>query len=228
MKLRIHEIFRTFQGEGSRAGEPAVFVRFTGCNLWSGLESDRKNGKGQCARWCDTDFATGDAYTPDEAFEVIVGAQGAWARPLIVFTGGEPMLWLRLPPGMDLAHRLYAAGYPLALETNGTIAIPDELVDLLDHVTVSPKPLIGPRVDRLDHVHVRSGTDIKVIWPAPFDMDELKALARGFDHRYLQPMDPLVRDGESNPVANLPETLSAAGHLGWRVSMQVHKLAGLP
>ena len=228
MTLRIREIFRTFQGEGSLVGSPAVFVRFTGCNLWNGLEDGRGNGKGQCARWCDTDFVRGNVYTVDQAFNAVWKTIEQWKDPLIVLTGGEPMLQLRTSAGKSFLQELADAGWAIAIETNGTIEIPPEIRAMLDHVTVSPKPMVGEDVMSLKHVQVRSGTDLKVIWPSPFDDDELDALARGFTNCFLQPMDPTARDGVPNPRANLEITLSAAGIRGWRVSLQVHKLAGLP
>ncbi len=228
MTLRIREIFRTFQGEGSLVGSPAVFVRFSGCNLWNGLEDGRGNGKGQCARWCDTDFATGTSYDVDQAVEAVNAARRTWTDPLIVLTGGEPMLQLRKPVGIEFLQALAYCRWRIAIETNGTIEIPYEARAMIDHVTVSPKPILGDDVTRLGHMKVRHGEDLKVIWPSPFDHDELDALSRGFNHCFLQPMDPIVQDGVSNPRANLEITLSAAGIRGWRVSLQSHKLVDMP
>src|SRR5579883_2309055 len=117
---RVHEVFYSLQGEGANAGRAAVFCRFTGCNLWSGREADRARGPGSCARWCDTDFAAGRDYQRDALVAAIVDARGRGAGGrLVVLTGGEPMLQV----DRELVRALRRAGFEVAIETNGTIAV---------------------------------------------------------------------------------------------------------
>lgn len=244
MSLRVREIFGpTLQGEGSRAGSPAVFVRFSGCNLWSGLEKHRGEGKGECSRWCDTDFAKGTNLTAMEIIESVCKiSQPLLRAPFVVLSGGEPMLQLGRPEGLDLLHGLKLRGFTLAVETNGTIEIPGFVLTHLDHVTVSPKPLMAgaTSLTTIDHIRQRSGDDLKVIVPTPFSDEDLHRLAVGFTHRFVQPMDPAAlrwttgtsttppEGGESDPLYWLDEAVGMASRLGWRVSLQTHKLAGLP
>jgi len=219
--LLVREVFATLQGEGSRAGQPAIFVRFAGCNLWSGLAGDRESGAGECALWCDTDFAKGSRYHPDDLVKVVLELASAsgHARPFVVLTGGEPLLQLARPDGLALLWSLRLAGAELALETNGTRAL-GEAKALLDHVTVSPKALRGKQ--GLGHIMVREGTDLKVVHPWPFEERDLLALAQGFGHLFVQPLDT----GDTGRAA-LPGAINAAAHLGWRVSLQSHKMVGL-
>lgn len=220
--MRIREMFWTVQGEGSRTGSPSVFVRFAGCNLWSGLEHLRHKGKGDCAAWCDTDFASGDPYTPEEALAEVQRLSGG--RPcLVVLTGGEPMLQLRRDKGQAFVHALRREGYTTALETNGTQVVPEGLVD---HITVSPKGLAGQGADDEHLIHL-TGDDLKVVWPTPFTMRQLAAWAPGFRHLYLQPKDV---GNDARNTEHLHAAIEACHHLGpaWRVSIQTHKFVGLP
>lgn len=150
---RIKAIFDTFQGEGRRLGTRAVFVRFAGCNLWSGREADREKGHGACARWCDTDFVGGDEYTVGE---LLAAMSHCWdghvaSERWCVLTGGEPLLQV----DEVLTRGLVGAGWNLAVETNGTRTIPR----YVDWVCVAPK--IGGRIlaERADEVKLLRTVD---------------------------------------------------------------------
>jgi organic radical activating enzyme len=222
--LRVREVFRTIQGEGSRAGQPAVFVRFAGCNLWSGLAEHRGQGKGECSRWCDTEFASGDPFEPQALVARVLEVGAGMKRPVVVLTGGEPTLQLRTQAGFQFLGELVKQEVDIAIETNGTTD-PETMhsaLACLDHVTVSPKPLIG--ISGVEHVKLREGTDLKVICPSPFTDEEILELAGGFEHLYLQPMDV----GGDAGRATLAHTVARAERLGARVSVQSHKLVGMP
>jgi organic radical activating enzyme len=214
--LSVRETFATVQGEGTHTGMPAVFVRFAGCNLWDGLEEHREQGRGDCARWCDTEFRGGAKVTAEDLIAQVVLAATGWARPYVVLTGGEPMLQLRTDEGHRLLHGLRAAGVIIALETNGTISVP---LDLFDHITVSPKPLRAG--EGIEHIAQTTGHAIKVIVPTWFTEGELVSMGIGFADRFIQP-----RDGPGPSMNGL--AISTAARLGWRVSWQTHKLVGLP
>lgn len=210
MAYAVKEIFFTLQGEGANAGRAAVFCRFAGCNLWSGREMDRTTAR---CRFCDTDFRGvngpgGGRYATAAALADAVLAQ--WpdpsTPPFVVLTGGEPALQL----DADLLNALGARGAQRAVETNGTIGLPDNV----DWVCVSPKAGCELRV--------RSGDELKVVHPQPgLDLGALEALA--FRWRFLQPMDgPEV---EANRRACVSYCLA---HPAWRLSLQSHKLLGLP
>jgi 7-carboxy-7-deazaguanine synthase (Cx14CxxC type) len=206
----VKEIFKTLQGEGAQAGRAAVFCRFAGCNLWSGHEEDRA---GAVCRFCDTDFVGTDGpgggrFATAEALAAAIAA--AWAcdapRRFVVFTGGEPLLQLD-PALIDAVHKL---GFEIAVETNGTQEPPNGI----DWLCVSPKagaPLRIRRGDELKLVHPQEGLD-----PA-----ELASL--GFDHFWLQPMDG--PDRLANTMSAITYCLS---HSRWRLSVQMHKLVGIP
>jgi hypothetical protein len=220
MALNVREVFATMQGEGSMAGAPAVFVRLSGCNLWSGLAHLRHAGTGACAEWCDTDFAKGTRYEPSEVTDAVLRLCDGWARPFVVVSGGEPCLQLRTASGEVLVRSLQQAGVDVAVETNGTVEA-DVLADL-QHVTVSPKALRTPGADTLSHVLVRSGTDLKVVAPQWSEEELLRMNEWQFAHRYVQPLDTGTGHGAIQPALQL------AARLGWRVSAQVHKLLELP
>lgn len=209
---RVKEIFHTLQGEGAHAGRAAVFCRFAGCNLWSGREKDRERAT---CRFCDTDFVGtdgpggGDFATP-EALATAVAA--CWREaseggvPYVVCTGGEPLLQLDEP----LIAALHAEGFEVAVETNGTRAAPPGL----DWICVSPKagaPLVQT-----------AGDELKLVWPQPgFDPAVLAALA--FRNFFLQPMDG------PDAAANLAACVAyCRAHPRWRLSLQTHKLIGIP
>jgi 7-carboxy-7-deazaguanine synthase len=207
---QVKEIFYTLQGEGANAGTPAVFCRFAGCNLWSGREADRATA--QC-RFCDTDFVGTDGVgagkfeTADDLARACRAASTASQGPaLVVLTGGEPMLQV----DEALIEALHAGGFSIAIETNGTLAVPDSI----DWVCVSPKagqPLVQQWGDELKLVYPQAGID-----PAQY-------LDLEFEHRFLQPMDGPER--EANTAAAISY---CKAHPPWRLSVQTHKILGLP
>jgi len=212
MTYAVKEIFYTLQGEGANAGRPAVFCRFAGCNLWSGREVDRADA---VCRFCDTEFVGTDGpgggkFASAEALALAVAA--AWppgdpaARPLVVCTGGEPLLQLDPP----LIAALHAAGFEVAVETNGTVAPPPGI----DWLCVSPKAEAT--------LVVTAGDELKLVYPqAGGEPERYAGLA--FRQFFLQPMDGPLR--EANTRAALAYCLS---HPRWRLSLQTHKLLGIP
>lgn len=208
----VKEAYLTLQGEGAQAGRAAVFLRFAGCNLWSGREADR--AKAVC-RFCDTDFVGTDGENGGQfdTPEALAGhVSRLWGRkpgtPYVVCTGGEPLLQLDPP----LITALKAAGFEIGVETNGTLAAPDEL----DWICVSPKanaPLIQ-----------RSGHELKLVYPQtePEAQPECFA-ALDFQHFFLQPMDSPEKDDNTARVAQY-----CLENPQWRLSLQTHKLIGLP
>ena len=210
MSYQVKEIFYTVQGEGAQSGRPAVFLRFSGCNLWSGREEDRASAK---CTFCDTDFVGTDGdrggrySTPDdlvaELDRVWLG-EGAGVR-FVVCTGGEPLLQL----DDALIQALHAAGYEIAVETNGTVEPPAGI----DWLCVSPKA--G------NELVVRSGQELKLVYPQE-RQDPESMLALDFAHFYLQPMDGAHLD------ANTQATLAyCMAHPRWKFSLQSHKVLGV-
>jgi 7-carboxy-7-deazaguanine synthase (Cx14CxxC type) len=211
MPYAVKEIFYTLQGEGAQAGRAAVFCRFAGCNLWTGREQDRASA---VCSFCDTDFVGTDGpgggkfATPGELARAVAAQwpAGAGGKPYVVCTGGEPLLQLD-EPLIDAFHR---EGFEVAVETNGTQPAPAGL----DWICVSPKadaPLV-----------LTSGSELKLVFPQEQAMPErFEDLA--FDHFFLQPMDGPAR--EENTNATLRYCLE---HPRWRISLQTHKLLGIP
>jgi 7-carboxy-7-deazaguanine synthase (Cx14CxxC type) len=206
----VKEIFLTLQGEGAQAGRRAVFLRFTGCNLWTGREQDRASAR---CTFCDTDFVgmdgvNGGRYGDAEALaEKVASLWGPDAqRRLVVMTGGEPLLQVDGP----LIDALHARGFETAVETNGTVAAPPGL----DWICVSPKA--GNEVVQ------RSGSELKLVWPQP-GIDPAALAEWNFDHFLIQPMDCDARE------AALAEAIALVmADPRWRLSLQTHKLLGLP
>jgi 7-carboxy-7-deazaguanine synthase (Cx14CxxC type) len=211
MSYAVHELFYTLQGEGANTGRPAVFCRFAGCNLWTGREEDRAAA---ICRFCDTEFVGtggpgGGRFASAEQLADAVAS--AWppereGRGFVVCTGGEPLLQL----DGALLDALHHRGFEVAVETNGTIAP----VPGIDWLCVSPKAgstLVAERGDELKLVYPQDG--------AP--PERFEGLA--FTHFYLQPMDGPARD--ANTVAALRYCLD---HPRWRLSLQTHKLLGIP
>jgi 7-carboxy-7-deazaguanine synthase len=209
MSYAVKEIFLTLQGEGAQAGRRAVFLRFSGCNLWTGREQDRASA--QCT-FCDTDFVgmdgkNGGRFADAEALADRVAE--IWAcrdLRLVVITGGEPLLQLDAP----LIDALHARGFEIAVETNGTLAAPPNI----DWICVSPKA--GNALVQ------RSGNELKLVWPQQ-GIDPAELLALDFEHFLIQPKDGADRE----------QALGAAidyvmRHPRWRLSLQTHKLLGLP
>jgi 7-carboxy-7-deazaguanine synthase (Cx14CxxC type) len=218
MTYAVKEIFYTLQGEGAQAGRPAVFLRFAGCNLWTGLERDRDKGPGGCSRWCDTDFVGTDGSgggkfrSPAELVSAVAShwphtmRPGYPVKPFVVCTGGEPLLQLDAP----LLAEFNAAGWFVAVETNGTVDPPEGELWL----TVSPKANSELRVLR--------GNELKLVFPqVGAEPERFQNL--GFEHFFLQPMD-------SPQVAhNTEQALRyCLAHPQWRLSLQTHKILKIP
>jgi 7-carboxy-7-deazaguanine synthase (Cx14CxxC type) len=206
----IKELFKTLQGEGGQTGRAAVFCRFSGCNLWSGREADRAQA---VCTFCDTDFVGMDGEgggrfaTVDALADAIVSAWASVSRPgLVVFTGGEPLLQL----DDALIAAVAAAGFDIAVETNGTIAAPAGI----DWLCVSPKST-APLAQM-------SGSELKLVYPQPDALPERFANL-DFEHFWLQPMDGPDRD------ANIAAAISyCLANPPWRLSLQTHKMIGIP
>ena len=213
MSYAVKEIYYTLQGEGANAGRPAVFLRFAGCNLWSGHEEDRASA---VCDFCDTDFVRTDGPGGGkfaQAAELAQAVAATWphaapgrVKPFVVCTGGEPLLQLDEP----LITALHLAGFEVAIETNGTMLAPPGI----DWVCVSPKARAG--------LVLRSGDELKIVFPQ--DTLEPESLARlDFRHFFLQPMDGPER------VRNTQLAMRyCLEHPQWRLSLQTHKLLGLP
>ncbi|MCC5812328.1 MAG: 7-carboxy-7-deazaguanine synthase [Ectothiorhodospiraceae bacterium] len=208
MSYAVKHLFYTLQGEGAQAGRPAVFCRFSGCNLWSGLERDRATA--QCT-FCDTDFVGmdgpgGGRYASAGALaEAVAGLWPGGGRPYVVCTGGEPLLQV----DEALIGALHERGFEVAVETNGTLAAPAGL----DWICVSPK---GDNALALD-----SGNELKLVYPQQTAPPE-RFSRLAFDHFLLQPMDGPAR--EANTRAALAYCLA---HPQWRLSLQTHKFLGI-
>ena len=209
MTYSVKEIYYTLQGEGAQTGRAAVFLRFAGCNLWSGLERDRATA---ICQFCDTDFVGVDGPGGGkfaDAAALANAARKAWVgdgKPYIVCTGGEPLLQLDAPA----IAALHEAGFEIGIETNGTLMPPPGI----DWICVSPKaqaPLAQTRGQELKLVFPQAGVD-----PARFE-------GLDFERFYLQPMDG--PDRETNTAAAVAYCLT---HPRWRLSVQTHKYLGLP
>jgi 7-carboxy-7-deazaguanine synthase len=210
MTYAVKECFLTLQGEGVQSGRRAVFLRFAGCNLWTGRETDR--AAAQC-RFCDTDFVGidgegGGKFGSADALATQVERMwgGGGEQRLVVITGGEPMLQL----DEALLKALHGRGFRVAAETNGTIAA----VRGLDWICVSPKA--GTKVVQ------RRGDELKLVWPQEgIDPAELEKWS--FDHFLVQPMDCDEREKALEAAIRL-----AMERPRWRLSLQAHKVVGLP
>jgi 7-carboxy-7-deazaguanine synthase (Cx14CxxC type) len=207
MSYAVKEMFLTLQGEGMQAGRRAVFIRFAGCNLWTGREQDRATA---VCRFCDTDFVGmdgtyGGRYEADALADQALALWQGEGDPFAVITGGEPMLQL----DATLIAALKARGFTIAVESNGTIAAPAGI----DWLCVSPKA--GSTVVQ------RSGQEVKVVLPQPgLDMAEIARW--DFPYRLVQAMDG--PDLAENQQAAIDFVLA---NPGWRLSIQTHKLLGL-
>jgi 7-carboxy-7-deazaguanine synthase (Cx14CxxC type) len=212
MSYAVKEVFYTLQGEGAQAGRAAVFCRFAGCNLWSGREEDR--GAAAC-RFCDTEFvgvdgAGGGRFVSAEALAGAIDELWPGDPPLgkkfVVCTGGEPLLQL----DRSLIEALHGRDFEIAVETNGTIAAPVGV----DWLCVSPKA--GAELVQ------RSGDELKLVYPqAGADPKDFEAF--GFRHFFLQPMD-----GPSRAVNTELALKYCLHHPQWRLSLQTHKILGIP
>ena len=208
MSYAVKETFLTLQGEGMQAGRRAVFLRFAGCNLWSGRERDRASA--DCT-FCDTDFVgtdgvNGGRYDADALADRVEALWAEGERRLVVVTGGEPMLQLDAP----LIDALHARGFEIAVETNGTLPAPQGI----DWLCVSPKA--GTEIVQ------RSGNELKLVWPQA-GIDPAELAGWDFDHFLIQPMDG------PDKAATLEQSIAfVMAHPGWKLSLQTHKLIGLP
>ncbi len=204
----IKEMFLTLQGEGMQVGRRAVFLRFTGCNLWSGREEDRATAT---CNFCDTDFVgmdgdRGGRYA--DAAALADQAMALWAdmpEPFIVMTGGEPLLQV----DDALIAALKARSFEIAVETNGTQPAPDGI----DWICVSPK--------QGSEIILRRGNELKLVWPQPgLNPDELATW--DFNHFLIQPMD-----GANLTAARASAVDYVMAHPRWRLSTQTHKVVGI-
>ncbi|MGW8281928.1 MAG: 7-carboxy-7-deazaguanine synthase [Gemmatimonadota bacterium] len=218
MAYSVKEIYYTLQGEGAQTGRPAVFCRFAGCNLWSGHEKDRTTA---VCPFCDTDFVGTDGpgggrfATPEELALAIASAwphdpddsrgERSGARPLVVCTGGEPLLQLDEPA----VRALHEAGFEVAVETNGTLPPPPGL----DWICVSPKAGATLAVER--------GHELKLVFPQESAPPEAFA-GLAFDHFFLQPMDGPRREENTRLAVEY-----CLANPRWRLSLQTHKYIGI-
>jgi len=212
MTYAVKEIFYTLQGEGQNTGKPAVFCRFTGCNLWTGREQDRASA---VCQFCDTDFVGTDGHggglfqTPEKLTKSIndAWADGCAEQKFVVLTGGEPVLQL----DGKLIDNLHNAGFEIALETNGTLPVPDGV----DWVCVSPKGN--------SDIVVRTGDELKLVYPQP-ELDPVLFEDWNFTHHFLQPMDK-----KDCSVDTVQKTIDyCLSHSRWRLSLQTHKILKIP
>ena len=220
----VKEIYTTLQGEGAQTGRAAVFLRFAGCNLWSGLERNRANA---VCRFCDTDFigyngpGGGKFADADSLAEAVADKwrtrigppsvqsrrrDGDQAKPYVVCTGGEPLLQL----DEALIDALHAKGFEIAIETNGTMAAPSGI----NWICVSPKA-------RANLVQ-KSGDELKLVFPQE-DGEPERFENFDFKHFFLQPMDGPDQNANIQAAARY-----CLAHPKWRLSLQTHKLIGLP
>ena len=210
MSYQVKEIFYTLQGEGAQAGRAAVFLRFAGCNLWSGREADRADA---ACTFCDTDFVGTDGvngvkFGDAAALAEAVAAQwpAGHKRRYVVCTGGEPLLQL----DREAIGALHDRGFEIAIETNGTQAAPPGI----DWICVSPKADAELRL--------RTGNELKLVFPqAGVDPAQFEDLA--FEHFFLQPMDGPQRIENTQAAVRY-----CMDHPQWRLSLQTHKLLGIP
>lgn len=210
MTYAVKELFKTLQGEGAQAGRAAVFCRFAGCNLWSGREEDRARS---ICQFCDTDFIGTNGIGGGKFANATMLAEAVgktWGSEMrgrfVVFTGGEPLLQLDAP----LIEAVHAAGFQIAVETNGTIEAPAGL----DWICVSPKA--GSELKQ------RHGNELKLVYPqVGADPDQFTDLA--FDHYWLQPMDGPRRQENTASIAAY-----CLDNPPWRLSLQTHKMIGIP
>jgi 7-carboxy-7-deazaguanine synthase (Cx14CxxC type) len=211
MSYQVKEIYYTLQGEGAQTGRAAIFLRFAGCNLWSGAEKDRARA---VCKFCDTDFIGVEGVNGGRfasAGDVAAAVSALWpnaqsSKPYVVCTGGEPLLQL----DSALIGALHGQGFELAIESNGTIPAPREI----DWICVSPKAEA--------ELVQRSGDELKLVYPQA-DAPPERFAALDFKHFFLQPMDSPAREANTRAAAEY-----CLAHPHWRLSLQTHKLIGLP
>ena len=213
MTYSVKEIYYTLQGEGAQTGRPAVFLRFAGCNLWTGREKDRARA---ICNFCDTEFVGTNGPGGGKfanAADLAAAVRATWpdpvsGKPYVVCTGGEPLLQID-----DAAiEALHNAGIEIAVETNGTLQAPAGL----DWICVSPKA--GATVVQT------SGDELKLVYPQPEpEAQPERFIDMAFSHFFLQPMDSTNR--EQNTQATIRYCLE---HPHWKLSLQTHKIIGIP
>jgi 7-carboxy-7-deazaguanine synthase len=209
MSYAVKEIFYTLQGEGAHTGRPAVFLRFAGCNLWTGLERDRAKGPGGCSRWCDTDFVGTDGSGGGKfrtAADLVSAVASHWPHssvaPFVVCTGGEPLLQL----DDSLLAEFNSAGWFVAVETNGTVEPPSGKLWL----TVSPKAN--------SELRILQGNELKLVFPQ-LGAEPERFQDLGFEHFFLQPMDSPQKSQNTQQALQY-----CLAHPQWRLSLQTHKI----
>jgi 7-carboxy-7-deazaguanine synthase (Cx14CxxC type) len=208
MRYSVKELYLTLQGEGCHAGRPAVFCRFTGCNLWSGREQDRATA---ICQFCDTDFfgtdgdGGGQFDTARDLADTVVSLWPGEGQPFVVCTGGEPLLQL----DTLLIEELRLAGFEIAIETNGTLPVPPGI----DWVCVSPKANTD--------VIVRDGDELKLVFPQDGLSPEM-VKDWNFSHFFLQPMDGHEIDDNRSRAVDY-----CIRHSQWKLSAQIHKFIGI-
>jgi 7-carboxy-7-deazaguanine synthase (Cx14CxxC type) len=206
---KVKEIYYTLQGEGAHSGRPAVFCRFSGCNLWSGREEDRH--KAIC-QFCDTDFwgmdgENGGRYSAEDLAQKVADLWPDKAgQPYVVCTGGEPLLQL----DEALINAFHQEGFEIAIETNGTIEAPEGI----DWICVSPKA--GAELKQV------SGNELKLVYPQADAMPE-QFETLDFEHFFLQPMDgPQITENTKHTIDYCLK------HPKWHLSIQSHKMLNIP
>lgn len=211
MTYSVKEIFYTLQGEGNHAGRPAVFCRFSGCNLWSGREEDRATA---VCQFCDTDFVGTNGEGGGkfkQAADLASAINQLWptsyaASKYVVFTGGEPLLQL----DVTLIDAMHAVGFEIAIETNGTLPVPEGV----DWICVSPK--MG------SELVVRKGSELKVVIPQ-LGQDMASYANLDFEHYFVQAMDGPLKDHNLRLAIEFCKQ-----HPQWKLSIQTHKLLQIP
>ena len=208
--LHVKEIYYTLQGEGSRTGRPSVFCRFSGCNLWTGIEADRE--KSICS-FCDTDFLGTDGPGGGKHKDIkslINKIDSEWPKSqpnkYVVFTGGEPALQIT----KALVYELQIKGFEVAIETNGTLELPDNI----DWVTVSPKADTK--------ISVTSGNELKLVFPQTENNPD-NFIHMDFEEFYLQP-----KDGDERNTNTQKTIQYCLENPEWKLSLQTHKYMGIP
>jgi 7-carboxy-7-deazaguanine synthase len=204
---KVKEMFYTLQGEGFHSGRPAVFCRFTGCNLWSGREEDRNDA---VCWFCDTDFVgtdgqNGGKYSAQELAQKITSLYNQKSNPFVVITGGEPALQL----DQELVDTLHKHNIEIAIETNGTKELPNGI----DWVCVSPKESAA--------IVINSGNELKLVYPQTHNKpSDFEGLA--FDHFYIQPRD------DENQSKHIQASIEyCLENPQWKLSLQTHKILGI-
>lgn len=212
MTYSVKEIYYTLQGEGAQSGRPAVFLRFAGCNLWSGREEHRAQA---VCRFCDTEFVGTDGKGGgkfETAVELADAVLGSWpdvsdSVPYVVCTGGEPLLQV----DDELLNALYAAGFEIGVESNGTLAAPDGI----DWLCISPKGSA--------EIVQRSGQELKLVYPQVESAAQPENFAGlAFDHFYLQPLDSPELEQNTRDAVEY-----CLAHPRWKLSIQMHKVLGI-